>query len=191
MGIVGEFFTVNVYQWKADVECRWLTTSSTQELDRFVFEGDSRMKGWIAPQMAWILDEQGDAKRAITDCPNFVSGVPVLSARAVAALGPLLADVGELLSLDFAPHSYYAVNVTRVIDALDEQQSEVVRFPSSGRIMTVNSFAFRRPAVANQAVFKEFRLARSSVFVLDAFVEAVTQARLTGFVFTRIWSDRD
>ncbi len=180
---------MNVYQWKADVECRWLTTSSEQELERFSFEGDSRMKGWIAPQMAWILDEKGDVRRAITDCPNLVPGVPALSARAVAALGPLLADVGELLPLNLAPHSYYALNVTHVIDALDEQRSEVVRFSSSGRIMTVNSFVFRKPAVAVQTVFKDIRLVRSAVFVADAFVEAVAQAGLTGFVFKRIWSD--
>lgn len=181
--------TVRVYQWKSDLEARWLTTRREEDMDRLDFDGTARRAGWTPLAVEWILDEPGDGRRKITDCPNLASGVPALSARATIALRPQLAGVGELLPLSHPTQEYFALNVTNVVDALDEEHSDLTRFGSSGRVMRVKAYVFRAQALGPHAVFKDQRLARNTVFVTEPFVRAVEQARLTGFDFRPVWPD--
>ncbi len=177
---------VHIFEWKPDVEARWLTTQREEDLDRLCLEGATQAQNWTPVEVEWILDEPGDARRDTTDCPNLVPGVPVLSARAVHALRPHLMNVGELLPLSHKTCEYFALNVTNVVDALDEDRSDLTRF-GSGRIMLVKVYAFHQQAIGSHTVFKDRRLASSTVFVTDPFVKAVEQAQLTGFVFQRVW----
>jgi hypothetical protein len=179
---------MNVYQWGSDLESRWLTTSTESDIERLLFDGTSRIEGWAAPKVQWIIENSRDAERSITDCPNLTPGVPALSAQAVLALKQLLAEAGELLPLDHGSHKYFALNVTKVLSALDETRSTIIRFPSSAQIMTVKTFAFFEEILSGSAVFKESELARSAVFCTDAFVQAVAAANLSGFKFKRVWS---
>lgn len=179
--------SVHVFEWKSDVGARWLTTRRERDLARLSFDGATQAQNWTPVEVEWILDEPGDARRDTTDSPNLVPGVPVLSARAARALRPHLVNIGELLPLSHKTDEYFALNVTSVVDALDEARSDLTRFGSTGRIMLVRVFAFHQQAVASQTVFKDRRLALSKVFVTDPFVKAVAQARLTGFVFRRVW----
>lgn len=180
---------MNIYEWKSDVEARWLTTQRESDIDRLVLEGQPLTASWRPLPVEWILDEAGDDRRRITDCPELTPGVPVLSAQAIDALRPHLEAVGEILPLSHETHQYFALNVTNVVDALDEEHSDLVRFESTGRIMLVKTFVFHESRLGPHSVFKDHRLARNTVFVTEPFVKAVEGAQLTGFRFRRIWPD--
>lgn len=183
---------MEIYEWRSEAEgCRWLTTVVAEHLERLSFEGVPVRQPWIPPAMEWILDQEGDRGFAISDCPNLTPGSVVLSARAVTGFGALLKPYGELLPLAHPQHKYFALNVTRVIDALDEATSSVVRFPSSGRIMTIQSYSFRPEALAGQLLFKEIRLVRQKPFVIKDFVDRVAELGLTGFAFKKVWSSEN
>lgn len=183
---------MEIYEWRSDVEgYRWLTTVVAEHLERLSFEGVPVRQPWTPPAMEWILDQEGDIGLAVSDCPTLTPGAVVLSARAVTGLGALLEPYGELLPLAHPQHKYFALNVTHVIDALDEATSSVVRFPSSGRIMTVQLYSFKPEALTDEFLFKESRLVRLNPFVTKDFVDRVAELGLTGFAFRKVWSNEN
>jgi hypothetical protein len=102
----------------------------------------------------------------------------------VDALGPLLARHGELLPLACADADLWLFNALTVVDALDEDRSEIVRF-DDGSILSVDRYAFRDDAVA--PVFKVPQLLRGPLFAGDEFAAAVAEAGLTGLGLTEVW----
>lgn len=121
------------------------------------------------------------------DSPGLSTHIPVFSTRAVKALVHCLEGNGELLPIVCDGEDFFLFNVTRVIDALDETNSEVKRF-TSGRIMDVITFSFHQERLLSKTVFKIPQLVLSDVFVTDPFVERVIKAKLKGFKFHLVWS---
>lgn len=108
--------------------------------------------------------------------------IPVVSDYAAQALTDILTANGELLPLVYPRRPYFAYNVTNVVDALDEQRSSVIKF-SSGRVMSVDRFAFNEGRLLGHTIFKIPQLAHTHVLVTDGFIKRARQARLSGFVF--------
>ena len=77
----------------------------------------------------------GNARLPKGDYPFLVLGLPVFSRRAIEALGDLLEGNGEILPTTCEGDEIFFFNVTRVIDALDESDSEVIGFDGSSEIM--------------------------------------------------------
>lgn len=61
--------------------------------------------------------------RKFSDCTGVNSNIPIFSERAVQVLTPYLASNVELLPLQHPKLSFYAVNVTPLIDGLDYEHS--------------------------------------------------------------------
>ena len=144
--------------------------------------GDPWTPVWVYPLSP---GEDGQpAKKA--DMPWHGSGVLVLRRPAREVLGKVLADDAEMLSLYCDEgEDLWLVNAWRVVDALDEELSQVERF-SSGRIMTVHRYAFREEAVAG---LRCFRIPQQHVmFVTDEVAEATRAAGLRGTTFRPVWS---
>jgi hypothetical protein len=125
------------------------------------------------------------------DFPGLTSHIPVFSRRSAAALDEILDAAGQMIPLrcESCADEYVAVNVTRLVDALDERRSEVKRYRSSGRIMRILHYAFLRERVAGMEVFKIPQTVLQEVYVSEAFVERVAGRSLQGFVFKLIWTD--
>jgi hypothetical protein len=113
----------------------------------------------------------------------------VLSRRALDVLLPHIGTLGQVLPLAFDEAEYAFFNITNVVDALDEAQSELEYFPSSGRLSGVSRYAFKPDALRDQLLFKIPQQAGGFAFVTDRFVEIVKAAGLTGFGFKLLWSD--
>jgi hypothetical protein len=109
--------------------------------------------------------------------------IPVFSLRALEALAPVLKDNGEVLPLRYPRGEYFAYNVTRVLDALNEEESLIERFPSSGRVMSISKYVFLQDRVQEAWIFKIPQQPRAFVFVTQRFVDLVDQSGLTGFEF--------
>jgi hypothetical protein len=114
--------------------------------------------------------------------------VLVLTARAVHILGERLQGFGELLPLSCADAELYVYNPLHIVDALDEERSEIVRF-SSGRVMRITRHVFRTEVLAGVPIFKIPQLTRGSIFVAAELVQAVKAAGLQGTNFERVWAD--
>jgi hypothetical protein len=125
-----------------------------------------------------LVRKDGGRSFKESDCPNFVSGFVVLRPAAVEVFGQFLRGDAEILDLLCADAELKLLNVWRHIDALDIANSDIVRFPSSGRIMTVRSYAFDDGAIDGHAMFRLSAMPRASIFVQRPIVEAAERAGL-------------
>ena len=112
---------------------------------------------------------------------------PAFSARAVQILGDLLQKSGQLLPLLSADGEFYHWNVTTIIDALDQEASELQRF-SDGGVMMVDRWAFRSDQLKEVTAFKIPQLPGAFTFVTDIFIDRFRGAGLTGLHICPVWS---
>jgi hypothetical protein len=149
-------------------------------------DGRPQRYTWRPPSVR-VLKSSERKRLRYSDMPHYSSSVLVLREPALAALADLLSADGELLPLDCPDAPMWLFNCCRVIDALDEGHSRVVRFPSSGRIMRVESYDFQVGRLIGVNAFKIPQLARTTLFVTSPVVQAAEHAQLTRSEFTPIW----
>lgn len=148
------------------------------------FDGTPLRDVWLPLE---IMAVDADDELAQLGDHALLGTIPVFSESAVASLRDLLESHGELLALAYPRRQYFAYNVTRVVDALDEGRSKLNRF-SSGRVMSVEEFAFDATALEGHVIFRIPQLLRASVFATELFVERAKRAGLTGFDFREVWA---
>ena len=78
--------------------------------------------------------------------------------------------------------------INRIVDALDLDRSELVRF-SSGRVMDITRYVFQPEAIRGVHAFKIPEMARGSLLVSSEIVDAVERAGLRGTGFEQVWAD--
>ena len=147
------------------------------------FQGKSGKKIWTGKEEFRFVP--ADLPKG--DFPGLSTHIQVFSYKAVKTLADLLEGNGQLFPIACETENYFVFNVTRVIDALDEANSDVERF-SSGRIMDVDRYSFFPERVFGVHVFKIPELVLMDVFVTDPFVERVKTAGLKGFKFRLVWT---
>lgn len=179
---------MKIYNLKADPDKYQSLMFSRQEdyvwYRRLI--GEPVADQWINPQVNVLYHDSIGKLLLPSDFPSFgVSHIPVFSKRSVEALEDLLTANGELLPVDCLDGEYFAYNVLNLISALDQDKSDIARFPT-GRIMTVRKYAFYVNKLAEQIIFKIPEIALLSVFVTDHFKVKVEEAGLTGFCFKEI-----
>jgi DNA-directed RNA polymerase subunit RPC12/RpoP len=127
-----------------------------------------------------------------SDLPGLASHIPVFGPRAVAALEDLLAGNGELLPLvcPTCPEPFRAFNVTRLVDALDVERSEVKRF-RSGRIMRILRYHFHEERLEGLTLFKIREEPLKAAFVSRDFVRRVVEEGLLGFHFEWVFTTEE
>jgi hypothetical protein len=151
------------------------------------FDGKLMADRWTAPEVR-LARERKHRGRPASDYPFLCAGLAVFSERAVAALRDLLEDAGEILPLPSPDGSYSACNVTRVVDALDREQSEIAYF-DDGRIMHVRRYVFLADRLADVPLFKLAGFEKGRIYVTDAFVQRAKEHGLVGFWFDPLWTD--
>jgi hypothetical protein len=152
-------------------------------------DGTPRSRTWRSPPMRLIRDDAGEAL-AESDAPWLGTHALIFRPHVLRSLEPMLRSHGELLPVTCSEASLVFFNATRVVDALDEPASSLVRF-ADGRIMTVVRYAFRPEVLASVDIFKVPSLRVSPTFVSARFVEEAKAAALRGLEFQRVWSSGD
>ncbi|MBU1227272.1 MAG: hypothetical protein KJ698_08695 [Actinobacteria bacterium] len=172
---------VDGFEWIMPVEEH--DFQSVYELD-----GSSMVASW-RPVRVRALDRLHDGGPILrqADLPWLGEHALVLRSSAYRAIGPALADVGEFLALDLvgSEDRLRLFNVRRTIDALDEGSSDIVRFPSTGRVMKIRRHEFREEALTGEGAFRvpEVR----TLFFTEKIVRAVDAAGLSGTEFDMVW----
>lgn len=151
--------------------------------------GVSRRSKWDPIHMDILREDEGKQLIA-SDSPWLGSHALIFRRSAISKLESELLTYGELLSLACTSADISLYNPTRVLDALDESASSVLRFPH-GRIMMVQQYAFKEDAVRNIHIFKISNLRVSPTFLSQAFVDLWNASGLTGLEFQKVWSSSE
>lgn len=185
---------MNIYKLKSDFE-RYQGLRKLKEEDRkklLDYRLDHRwFRGAAIGDQWWPIAmglNEGDEDLPSGDFPW--CSFPAFSKRAVEALRNLLEPNGEILPLICEFGDYYAFNTTSVVDALDEERSELKRFKSSGRISEILRYEFYPEKLQGLSIFK-LRQFPAGDYVTDTFVQRVQEAGLVGFDFStarQVWS---
>jgi hypothetical protein len=162
----------------------WLTLVDEIDFDKFQ-ELDERSVAdtWTPLKATLIQDEAiGKAGRKKADLPWFLSNALVLRDDAIDALGPVLEPYGELLPLDLRGARLAAFHATNLIDALDEEYSEIVRF-DSGRVMSIEKYSFKAGVIRQSEVFVIPQYVSSAIYLTDSIVNEIESLGLSGTAF--------
>jgi hypothetical protein len=138
------------------------------------FDGNSLSKGWAVP--AFRIN---GSSRSINDFLAWSSGAPVVSERVKEIFDSIADDFAEFLKMgNIKGKSYYAMNVLRVIDALDLDGTSFVEMSQGNLIRSAVikdgqslSFIFKTPQDKN------------CIFVTDKFISKYISMGLTGLKF--------
>lgn len=126
-------------------------------------------------------------KRKPADCTGIGNNIPIFGERAAQVLDTLLADQAELLPLQHPDKTLYAINVIRVVDALDHERSEIEWLAGRPLAKKIHKYVFKPQALEGCTIFKIPERKSLRVFVTDAFKEAVEANKLKGFSFELLW----
>src|SRR4051794_8074671 len=96
-----------------------LSNGSKSEVFRR-FDGRPMRDGWRPPA---ITAADTDDELALLADHALLGAIPLFSERAVQILGGVLDMCGELLPVDYPRKKYFAFNVTKLVDALDQKRS--------------------------------------------------------------------
>jgi hypothetical protein len=180
---------MNVYRLQAEREgFRWLTLAQEPDLGLVaVMQGRPAAAYWTTPAVASLELNFDGRTLPLPDFPVFTS--PVFSRRAVDTLLDLLIENGEILPLYCEEGEFFAFNITRELNALDEPASELKRFGRNGRgkVKRIVRHAF----VPERLTAAIFRIPQKPlrVYVTQGFMDRVESAGLTGFDFSHVWPD--
>lgn len=179
---------MKIYEFEVQEGYEWVVPVHEADFEIFRgFDGTARVPDWRAIRMELVTADEHGRPFVPSDIPWLGEHAPVLRERAVSALAPALTGSGEMLPLECADVDLVVFNTTTVLDALDLDRSELVMFPSTGRIMKVKSHVFRPERLQGVHAFKVPELLRGSVFLTDEVVSAAQAAGLRGVGFRLLW----
>jgi hypothetical protein len=137
------------------------------------------LKGWEPPPVT----VDGKSLR-LRDFVSWMTAAPVVSEKAKQTLEPLIGEFVEFLPLtELRGQRYFAVNVLKFVDCLDQSASKIVYSPSQPKeILTVTTYGFIPTRLEAVPIFKLPNYT-SVVLVRQPFVDVVVQSRLTGAKF--------
>lgn len=152
-----------------------------RELDYFQthFVGKAMRDDWRPPP----VKVYGKSLR-LRDFVSWMVQSPVVSEKAKNTLDPVIGDLVEFLPLvELKRQHYFAMNVIKLVDCLDRNESKIVFSPNrTNEILSIKTYHFVPSRVEDCAVFK-LPDAPSVVFVRQSFVNVVIRSRLTGAKF--------
>jgi hypothetical protein len=181
---------MKVYRFSVQAGYEWVVAHSHADFEVFRgFDGTSRSAGWRPVPVKLVKQDERGKPYAESDFPWLGEHAPVMRPRAVGVLRSMLGGDGELLPLDCPGADLKVLNVLQVVDALDLERSKLVRFPSTGQIMTVESHVFHAERLDGVKVFKVPELLRTEAFVTYEVVNLIQSVGLKGVGFRLVWDE--
>jgi hypothetical protein len=136
-----------------------------------VFDGSPRLASYV-PIEAQLVG--GD----LTDFVYIQSGALFCSEEAWLQIsGPLETEV-EPLPMTVNGRRYYILNITNVLDCLDEQESIIVYWPD-GRVRDVERYVFHEDKVEGAFLFKIPQRRKTQIFCTARFRQLIEETTIT------------
>ena len=155
------------------------------------FHPDKDEPDWIPPKLAatWVPQKLIGDVWPENDFPGAGAPAyltPIFSPRAVDGLREFLEFNGELLPVTTPLGTYYAYNLTTLVDAIDPERSDIKYWPGSDRIHEVSAFVLEEKALKGQTIFR-FPQIPVEIFITEPFVRRVEKLKLNGMWITKCW----
>jgi hypothetical protein len=163
----------------------WLQPVLSNDYERLTFDGAPRAAGWTPVKVKRLTYWEDGSLLRPSDFPAD-AGFAV-SRAAIDHLEPYLKAAGELLPLDCPDGEFWTLNVTRLLDALDEENSKVLRSKETGRILMIHRHSFRGERLGPD-IFKLTSDPRGLVYVTETFMKQVKATSLKGLNFKLVWA---
>ena len=165
----------------------WVNASRDQDYEVFLqFDGQPRASMWKPIPVRRVRADKRQSFNP-SDFPWLGSHALIMRWPAVDALRDILDASGEVLPLFTDDGVELFVLNARVVDALDEANSSLMKFPGTNRIMRINKVAFVASKIEGIDLFRLPHRA-SPTYVSERFVERVKAANLRGLEFHKVWS---
>ncbi|MEX2555097.1 MAG: DUF1629 domain-containing protein [Actinomycetota bacterium] len=178
----------NVYRLRFSEGFEWLLPINDADFESLRFDGQSRVESWRPVKMKRLMATEKGERLRLTDFPACSGGDMLLMSRSARdRIGPRLESYGEILRLECEDGEFWILNVTRLIDALDESKSELVRASDTGAVLMIRKHAFRASELGEALVFKLVQMPRGLIYVTDPFIEIVGVSGLRGLEFVQVW----
>jgi hypothetical protein len=185
---------MNVYQMNADGTSSWVRFFTVE--GPLIPDDSVECRAFFSSQPRIRIDRNTEStprgsKAKLGDFSNLGYGSePCFGARAKQLLGPHIDGLGQWLTLECDEAPYWLFNVTHTVDALDEANSELVRF-ADGKVMRIAQFVFNREMLRGQLLFQLPQRLGAPNLVTQDFVDLVHEHGLTGFCFRLLWSEEN
>jgi len=184
---------LRIYETSVPDGFEWLLAVNDRDYEVLRFDGQPRSSAWQPVHVKRLtVEEEGPRKgRRLTpsDFPSCSgSHILIVSGRAKEKLGAYLERFGELLPLACPDGEFWTLNVTTVIDALDEAASNVFRARDEDRLLMIRKHVFRASALMDAEVFKLPPRQSNIIYVTDKFVSKIRESGLVGMEFRQLWT---
>lgn len=177
---------MRIYSFTVLENHEWILPVDAGAYETFFSMSGALGSQWHPPVMKILKKDDLGKGRVHSDFPWLGEHAPILRPKAVNALQNTLETHGELLPLA-CPESVQLFNATRIVDALDQAGSEIVRF-DNGDILNIERYRFDPAAIGALELFR-LPMRCSPVFVTQEFVSRTADANLEGVAFRLLWSD--
>ncbi len=186
--------TVRVYQIDSPGGFHWINPADSDDFERLRFDGTSRGPSWVPVKMELITNDGergGESTDEYTSFPWRGQDQLALRDEAIDKVGPLLEPYGELLALECEGMRVAVFNCLTVVDALDEDKSELDYLRSSGRLHKIRSYVFRSDVVEGLGVFMVSQQPGGPLLFTDALVDEVAGTGLSALRFNAVWDSEE
>jgi hypothetical protein len=150
------------------------------------FNGNSLKRYWTGKQKFRFFPPNWPKG----DMPHMAGAIPVFTLKAVRALSDFLEPNGELIKIRCQKDTLFLYNATRIVDALDEENSLLVRF-RDGSMFPLDPYVFYEDRLTGMTIFKLPQWRLGPPYVTDPFVQRVIERGLKGFWFRLVWSTEE
>lgn len=148
--------------------------------------GTPRQSKWQPISVKLVRNDEG-RELVKSDSPWLGAHALIFRSGVIGSIGSILQKDGELLPLTCSEADLLICNPTRVLEALDEAASSVLRF-NNGKIMLIQQHVFRADVIRDIDIFKIPDLRVSPTFLSQRFVNQWNESRLKGLDFKRVWT---
>ncbi|WP_048645004.1 imm11 family protein [Nitratireductor soli] len=167
----------------------WVVVDHHRELEKMLGAGARRIPWWRRPIRAIHVPESDARSFQPVDAPWMGSHGLVVKPAARALIEPLIGAAAQYVPVRGTPYPQLDyVHVHHLVDALDEERSEIHYFTLGTDILDITRYAFRPNVKEAGPAFKLSRLPRGDIFLRGDVVAAILASGLTGFAFKKVWS---
>lgn len=179
---------MKIYQLWSDHTYRAFETKEKGRYKEFCFRGD-HVKNWTEVELYPSHHRTENGKEIGDVYPIEISAV-VVNERCFDIIKPYIhQDTVQVLSAKSNKQKLFVLNVTFVNDCLDHENSKLKLFPSSGRIMRVEQYAFHKEQLEDVFIFKIPEEVHTHPYVTETFKQLIEQNQIKGFKFILVWQD--
>jgi hypothetical protein len=186
---MSETRAANVYKIWHSERGEWLRPVKIEEHRVLTFDGKPRARSWKPIAMKRLKDF-GDGRPVQPvdfPCGSGGSDLPMTDA-AREKIRPYVEKYGEFLPLSCDEGKFWTFDVTHIVDALDENASDVLRSSDDPQVVImILKHVFHPEKLTADWMFKLPQSRCLGPFVTDPVVNLIRGSGLTGLEFKRVW----